>query len=79
MKLLYFVFRSGCLFQAPSQGVQMGAMHQLGMCDMSMTNMLIGPIKKMSDTLPNPRVASVETPCLETNHFQKRYIYYVRI
>jgi hypothetical protein len=37
--------------------------------EMSNTNMLFSPLKPC-DALPHPRFASVETPWLETTHFQ---------
>ena len=49
-----------------------GAMHPLGICKISNTNMLLSPLKKC-DTLLHPCVASVEPLQLETIHFKKMY------
>jgi hypothetical protein len=53
-----------------ASGLQAGTMHPLGICRISKTNMLMSPLKTL-DTLSHPCVASVESPWLETNHFQK--------
>jgi hypothetical protein len=65
--------------QARSQRVQLGAMHPLqvwmhppGICKISKTDILISPLKKKKcDTLPHPRVASIELLWLVTNRLQK--------
>jgi len=48
-------------------------LHTLRVCRISKTNQLLSPLKTC-DTLPHPRVMSVEPPWLETTHL-KKYLY----
>jgi hypothetical protein len=46
-------------------------LHPSGICKISKTDMLIRPLKGHRNTVPHPRVASVEPPELQPVHFEK--------